>query len=305
MEYSSGNIIDLHVHSTASDGSVNPLDLAALAGKAGLKAFALTDHDAIDGSKEILRNRHVLGPVQFLTGVEISVGSGDFPGIKGSFHILGYGFDPEHPQLNLALQTQQTARKNRNPQIINLLNQLGIAVSLEEVVAASEPNAQIGRPHIARLMVKRGFVKTIDEAFDQYLGKGRPAYLDKPRIEARDAVALIEAAGGIPVLAHPGLLKMANAEAHDALIARLVDMGLRGIEIFYPGHTSGQIDLFSNLAQKYRLLVTGGSDFHGAVNPDVQLGMGCGDLAVPYVLYERLADAIHRLKRRQNTADHE
>ena len=305
MEYSSGNLIDLHIHSTASDGSVDPLDLIVLVEKAGLKAFALTDHDAIDGSKEILRNKHLLGPVQFLTGVEISVGSSVFPGIKGSFHVLGYGFDPEHPQLNLALQAQQAARKNRNPQIIKLLNNMGMAVSLEDVIAASEPNAQIGRPHIARLMVKRGFVKTIDEAFDRYLGKDRPAYLDKPRIEAGDAIALIEAAGGIAVLAHPGLLKMANAEGYDLLMAKLVSMGLRGLEVFYTGHSSEQNVLFSNLASKYRLLVTGGSDFHGAVNPDVHLGRGLGNLAVPYVLYERLVDAIHRLPPLQNTADHE
>ncbi|MDO9263777.1 MAG: PHP domain-containing protein [Desulfosalsimonadaceae bacterium] len=302
-------MIDLHIHSTASDGSVDPLDLVALVEKAGLKAFALTDHDAIDGSKEILRNKHLLGPVQFLTGVEVSVGSTEFPGINGSFHILGYGFDPEHPRLNHALQVQQAARKNRNPQIIKLLNNLGMAVSLEDVINASEPNAQIGRPHIARLMVKRGFVNTIDEAFDRYLGKDRPAYLDKPRIEAGDAIALIEAAGGIAVLAHPGLLKMANAEGYDLLMAKLVSMGLRGLEVFYTGHSSEQNVFFSDLASKYRLLVTGGSDFHGAVNPDVHLGRGLGNLAVPYALYERLADAIHRLPHRlphrQNTADHE
>jgi len=305
LEYSSGNLIDLHIHSTASDGSVEPLDLVALARKAGLKAFALTDHDAIDGSKEILLNKHLLGPVQFLTGVEVSVGSTEFPGVRGSFHILGYGFDLEHPGFNHALQAQQAARKNRNPQIINLLNNLGMTVSLEEVIAASEPNAQIGRPHIARLLVKRGFVQTIDEAFDRYLGKGRPAYLDKPRIEARDAIALIEAAGGIAVLAHPGLLKMADAGSYDLLIAKLVSMGLRGLEVFYSGHSSDQNSFFSNLASKYRLLVTGGSDFHGAVNPEVHLGKGRGDLAVPYILYERLADAIFQLKPRQNPNSHE
>lgn len=301
MAFNSGNIIDLHVHSTASDGSFDPLDLARLAGKAGLKAFALTDHDAIEGSKKILKNRHVLGPVQFLTGVEISVGSTDFSNIAGSFHILGYGFDLEHPRLNHALKTQQAARKNRNPRIIELLNQLGIMISLPEVIAASEKNAQIGRPHIARLLVQKGFVSSINEAFDRYLGKGRPAYLDKPRIEAREAIALIESAGGIAVLAHPGLLHMPNMAAFDALIARLADMGLRGMEVFYPGHTPEQVDLFSGIARKYHLLLTGGSDFHGAVNPDVHLGTGRGSLHVPYAVYERLIEAIHSLQSQQKT----
>jgi len=304
LEFKSGNLIDLHIHSTASDGSFDPLDLARLAGKVGLKAFALTDHDAIEGSKKILKNRDVLGWVQFLTGVEISAGSTDFSNIAGSFHILGYGFDVEHPHLNLALQSQQAARKSRNPEIITRLNNMGLDMSLEEVIAASEINAQIGRPHIARLMVQKGFVSSINEAFDRYLGKGRPAYLDKPRIEAREAIALIESAGGIAVLAHPGLLHMPNMAALDALIARLADMGLRGMEVFYPGHTPEQVDLFSGIARKHHLLITGGSDFHGAVNPDVHLGTGRGNLHVPYTIYERLADAIHSLqalqKRRQS-----
>ena len=295
MEYSSGNFIDLHVHSTASDGSFSPLDLALLVQKAGLKAFALTDHDTIDGSKAIVQNKRILGPVQFLTGVEISAGAADFPGIAGSFHILGYGFDLAHPRLNHALQTQQAARKNRNPEIIKRLRSLGMDMSLAEVIAASEPNAQIGRPHIARLMVQKGFVPSINEAFDQYLGKGSPAYLDKPRIEAGEAISLIDAAGGVAVLAHPGLLKMPDDAAYDALIAKLASMGLGGIEVFYPGHTSGQVCLFSSLATKYHLLVTGGSDFHGAVNPDVKLGAGPGDMAAPYAVYERLVEAIHRI----------
>ncbi|RJP86740.1 MAG: PHP domain-containing protein [Desulfobacteraceae bacterium] len=304
MDYSSGNLIDLHVHSTASDGSFAPLDLISLAKKAGLKAFALTDHDAIDGSKEILLNKHLLGPVQFITGVEISTGSTEFPGIAGSFHLLGYGFDPEDPQLNHALLTQQTARKNRNPHIIKLLNNLGMDMSLDEVITVSEDNAQIGRPHIARLMVQKGFARNINEAFDRYLGKGRPAYLDKPRIDFRSAVRFIQSAGGIPVLAHPGLLNMPDDASYDALISELVTMGLQGLEVFYPGHSSGQTDLFSNLAQKHHLLVTGGSDFHGAVNPDVQLGAGHGNLAVPYALFEHLSDAINR-RRLQGPVGHE
>lgn len=295
MDYNARNIVDLHVHSTASDGSLDPLEIVALAVNTGLKALSLTDHDVIDGCRAILRQPQALGPLQFLTGVEISAGASDLTGIAGSFHILGYGFDPDHPALNDALHAQQSARKNRNPKMIALLNDLGIGISLAEVIAAAEPNAGIGRPHIARLMVQKGVVASIDEAFDRYLGKGRPAYLEKTRIGAEAAIRLIREAGGVAVLAHPGLLNMPD-EACDGLIARLAGMGLQGLEVYYPGHEAGQTAFYSRLAHQYGLLVTGGSDFHGAVNPDIRLGVGRGDLAVPYALYEALMDAVRRAR---------
>ncbi len=289
-------IIDLHIHSTASDGSLDPLEIPPLVQTAGLKAFALTDHDSIEGAQKILAHPNFPGPVKFLTGVEISAAAPDFFSASGSFHILGYGFDVDHPELNHTLLRQQHARKNRNPQMIARLNDLGFDLSLAEVISASEENAQIGRPHIARLMVKKGFVHSINDAFDMYIGKGKPAYIDKPRVETANAIGLILSAGGIPVLAHPGLLEVRDPKEYENLISRLKTMGLKGIEVFYPNHSAEQTDYFTELATRYDLLATGGSDFHGAVNPEIHLGTGTGDLAVPYVLYERLTCEISRLK---------
>lgn len=293
MDYKSGTI-DLHIHSTASDGSFDPLDILQLVKKTGLWAFALTDHDSIEGTREILSQGHLLGSVKFLTGVEISAEPPDFFRVSGSFHILGYGIDVRHPGLNQALQTQQAARKNRNPHIIDRLNTLGFDISLEEVISESEENAQIGRPHIARVMVKKGFAPSIDEAFDTYIGKGKPAYVEKPRIASAHAIELIRSAGGIPILAHPGLLEVVDFEAYEYLVSGLVPSGLRGLEVYYPGHLPEETDYFLELTEKYDLLTTGGSDFHGAVNPEIRIGIGSGSLAVPYILYQRLAEEIHR-----------
>jgi predicted metal-dependent phosphoesterase TrpH len=299
LDYKSGynfGRIDLHIHSTASDGSIDPLEIPCLAQKAGLKAIALTDHDSIDGTKKILTHRHLLGPVKFLTGVEISAAPPDFFSVPGSFHVLGYGFNVDHPDLNQALLQQQIARKNRNPGIISRLNELGFDMSLEEVISASEEKAQIGRPHIARVMVKKGFVDAIDDAFDLYLGKGKSAYIDKPRVETVQAIKLIRSAGGLPILAHPGLLDVRDFNAYEYLLGELVPMGLMGIEVYSPNHSVEETDYFVELAEKFDLLVTGGSDFHGAINPEIQLGTGNGDLCVPYVIYERLNHEINQIK---------
>lgn len=299
MDYKSGyNVgnIDLHIHSTASDGSLDPLEIPTLAQKSGLKAIALTDHDSIEGTKKILTHRHLLGPIKFLTGVEISAAPPDFFSVSGSFHILGYGFDVNHPDLNQTLRQQQNARENRNPGIIARLNELGVDISLNEVISESEEKAQIGRPHIARVMVKKGFADSIDDAFDTYIGKGKPAYIDKPRVDTVQAIELILLAGGIPILAHPGLLEVRDFNAYEYLLSELVPMGLKGMEVYYPNHSLEETDYFAELAEKFDLLATGGSDFHGAINPEIQLGTGTGDLCVPYVLYERLKREINQMK---------
>ncbi|MDA3897954.1 MAG: PHP domain-containing protein [Desulfobacteraceae bacterium] len=293
--YNSGNI-DLHIHSTASDGSRDPLDIVSLVKKAGIKAFALTDHDSIDGAKKILAHPQMLGPVKFLTGVEISAASPDFFSASGSFHILGYGIRVDHPDLNQTLQQQRSARKNRNPQIIARLNELGFDISLDEVISSSEKDAQIGRPHIARVMVQKGFVPSINEAFDTYIGKGNPAYIDKPRVDCAKAIALILSAGGVPILAHPGLLDVVDFNAYEYFLSELVPMGLMGIEAYYPSHSVEETDYFIELAEIFGLLTTGGSDFHGAINPEVWIGTGTGNLSVPYILYERLVYTITHLQ---------
>jgi len=312
LDYKSGNI-DLHIHSTASDGSLAPLDILELAKETGLAAFALTDHDAIDGAREIAsviglgvdcNNPHGARDVNqsvpfFISGVEISAAPPPQIKISGSFHILGYGFDQDHPELNKVLIKQQEARKNRNPEIIARLNEMGIDISLEAVAAASG-SPRIGRPHIATLMVEKGYVRTIDEAFDNYIGSGKPGYVDKPRIRVESAIALIRSAGGIPVLAHPGLLTASSPSRMIDLIGALTEMGLGGLEVYYPGHDAEQLALFSKLARSHGLLVTGGTDFHGAVNPEIRLGTGRGNFSVPFSVFENIVNYLDRDASGQN-----
>ena len=292
MEYKNRLGIDLHIHSTASDGSLTPADIIDHAQKLNLAAIAITDHDSVDGSKEALQI-DIPPSLHFLTGVEISAAHPPFFPGSGSFHILGYAIHLDNRDLNQALGKLQDARKNRNPEILKRLNKLGFRISLEEV-NQEVGEGQLGRPHIAYAMLKKGFVASINEAFDKYLGNAGPAYVDKDRIECEQAISIIRAAGGVPVLAHPALLNIENDQKLDALLQNLVKIGLAGIEVYYPGHSPQQIRQYTELAENYGLLMTGGTDFHGSITPDTKMGSGDGDLFVPYTLYKELIDANKR-----------
>ena len=292
MEYKNRLGIDLHIHSTASDGSLTPDDIIDHAQKLNLAAIAITDHDSVDGSKEALQI-DIPPSLHFLTGVEISAAHPPFFPGSGSFHILGYAIHLDNRDLNQALSKLQDARKNRNPEILKRLNKLGFRISLEEV-NQEVGEGQLGRPHIAYAMLKKGFVASINEAFDKYLGNAGPAYVDKDRIECEQAISIIRAAGGVPVLAHPALLNIENNQKLDALLQNLVKIGLAGIEVYYPGHSPQQIRQYTELAGKYGLLMSGGTDFHGSITPDTKMGSGDGDLFVPYTLYKELIDANKR-----------
>lgn len=281
--------IDLHVHSTASDGSFTPAELLDMALEARLGAIAITDHDSIAGAREALLTGIPPG-LGFLTGVEVSAEPPPSYGGPGSLHILGYGLRLDDPDLNRVLEKLQNARHDRTPKILRRLAAMGIPVTLEEVMALAA-DGQPGRPHIAKLLVAKGVVPDIDAAFDRYLGNGRPAYVDKFRIAASEAIAMINAAGGIPVLAHPGLLALEDEAALVELVAELMGMGLKGIEVYYPEHDPAMTRRFVELARRHGLLMTGGSDFHGDIDPRVRLGVGRGDLCVPYALYERLIES--------------
>jgi len=286
LEFSRHVSIDLHIHTTASDGTFTPEQVVSHAHQLKLKAIAITDHDTVAGSKEALRSGvpHSLG---FLTGVEISsTPPPSYPG-SGSFHLLGYSIRLDDPNLNRTLEKLQQARKNRNPAIINRLNKLGISITLDEV-RKEAGEGQLGRPHIAQLMVKKGVVASIDEAFDQFLGTGKPAYVDKQRVECFKAIEIILDAGGVPVLAHPGLLDYKTEDQLDELVGKLKKAGIQGMEVYYSGHTQDQTRLYAELAQRHGLLMTGGSDFHGAIQPEIEMGSGQGDLIVPYELFEKL-----------------
>ncbi|MBW2179076.1 MAG: PHP domain-containing protein [Deltaproteobacteria bacterium] len=280
--------MDLHIHSNASDGTFSPEQILDQALDSNLAAIAITDHDTINGSKEALR----IGPppeVEFLTGVEISANPPvSFP-CSGSFHILGYAIDLEHPALNQMLEELQQARKNRNPRIIQTLNELGFPMTMDEV-ESEMGDGQMGRPHIAKVMIKKGYAKSINEVFDKYLGKDKPAYVDKYRMESDQAIELISNAGGIPVLAHPGLIEPTTDLPFENLIKTLTSTGLKGIEVYYPEHSPESVAEYSALADRHGLLMTGGTDFHGALKPDLKMGFGKGDFFVPYELYEKLMD---------------
>jgi len=259
------NLIDLHTHSTASDGSYAPAEVVRLAKEGGLAAVALTDHDTIDGVAEAVAAGEKYG-VEVIPGVEISA---RFPG--GSMHILGLYIDYTNGHLDERLAVLKRARAERNPQIIAKLNAMGIPISMAQVEAISG-GGQVGRPHIARALLEAGFVSNIQQAFDIYLRKGGKAYAGKFRFPQEEAIAMIRDVQGVPVLAHPFTLGLGSAFALRHLLLELKNLGLAGLEVYYSEHTPEQEALYLKLARELDLLITGGSDYHGANKPEITLG---------------------------------
>ena len=282
--------IDLHIHSTASDGTLSPSEILNMAQRLNLGAISITDHDTINGTKEALAIG-IPPSLKFLTGVEISANPPPSFSGPGSFHILGYGINIHDTELNRTLVRLQEARKNRNPRIIELLNRMGFELTLHEI-RKEVGECQLGRPHIANQMVKKGFVQSIREAFDNYLATGQPAYVDKYRVDCDRAIAVILNAGGIPVLAHPVLLNIQDDDVLEKLVICLKEMGLKGIEAYYPEQTPDLIARYTEIANRYGLLITGGTDFHGSIKPEIKMGSGRGNFSVPYELYEKLISSL-------------
>jgi len=281
-------LIDLHTHSNASDGTFAPAEVVRLAKEGGLKALALTDHDTIAGLAEAVAAGETYG-VEVIPGVEISA---RFPG--GSMHILGLGIDYHNGHLSERLAVLQQARAARNPQIIAKLNDLGVKITLEQVAKISGAG-QMGRPHIARALMEAGYVGSIQEAFDRYLRNDGQAYVPKFRFPPPEAIAMIKDVQGVPVLAHPFTLNLGSAFALKNTLTELKALGLAGIEALYSEHTPEQEALYLRLAQELDLLVTGGSDFHGDNKPELTLGtMACQ----ARLTYERVA-ALQAWRRRE------
>ncbi len=278
--------IDLHVHSTASDGTLTPSEILTVAVRLGLKAIAITDHDTLSGSAAAMASG-IPSSLQFVTGIEISAAAPAGYRLNGSVHVLGYGIDPFNVDLNSLLGVLKTARDNRNPQIISRLNDLGMNLRMDEL-ARIVGAATAGRPHIAQLLVKKGIADSIEDAFNRFLGNNKPAYVEKFRVPMAAAIGAINQAGGIAVLAHPYLNGLTDPTTFESFLLTLQSMGLKGIEAIYPDHPETATAEYCHLARKYDLLITGGTDFHGAVTPGIQMGVGDGNFHVPYAHYKNL-----------------
>lgn len=271
---------DLHMHTVHSDGTLTPTALVELAKKQGLSCVALTDHDTLSGVQEAQNAGSRVG-VEVIAGVEISAICE-----PGTMHILGYFIDPKSKQLQEKLEEIQEARRQRNPMIIEKLRALGIEITLEEVERESGGD-QVGRPHFAKVLVQKGRVKNFEEAFDQYLAKGCPAYVDKRKFTSRDSIRMIEEAGGIASLAHPKTLNLDSKEFEQKL-DELKSEGLKGLEVYSSCQNREESARFKKTADRLGLFATGGSDFHGANRPQVQLGWMGDGASISYDMIDRM-----------------
>ncbi len=274
--------IDLHTHSTASDGSMTPVELVRHAFAKGLGALAITDHDTLNGAGQAVAEGKRLG-IEVVPGVEISVS------FNPEMHLLGYFLSGEYSAIQDTLEDLRRKREERNPRIIQRLNELGFDITLSEANGLAA-GGNTGRPHIARVLVNKGYVASVEEAFDKYLASGRPAYFKKEKLTPEEGIHEIAKAGGIPVLAHPIYLGLDDIQL-DHLLGHLKEAGLRGMEALYSENTEKQTAELLRLAQKHKLLVTGGSDFHGSFKPHIEIGSGRGALKIPYALLSALKQA--------------
>lgn len=245
---------DLHVHTTASDGMMTPEAVVDLARESGLAGIAVTDHDTVAGVERAQAAGEKWG-FEVIAGVEVSTWANG-----QDIHILGYFIDIHDEKLLSGLKEQQESRQRRNSMIIDRLRAMGVRISMEEVLAKKQdvgPPTNVGRPHIAEVLVEKAIVNSMDEAFDRFLGKDGSAYVTTPRISPEDAIQLIRDSGGVPVLAHPGLYE------DDRLVRRLAEQGLIGMEVRHPDHDEKMERRYRDIAIHYSLVATAGSDFHG------------------------------------------
>ncbi|MFC1679774.1 PHP domain-containing protein [Elusimicrobiota bacterium] len=249
--------VDLHTHSACSDGTVSPAELVRIAHRAGLEALILTDHNTVAGVPEARREAESLGQ-RFAGGIEINTREGDCT------HILGYGIDPTGAGLQDLLAGLRRHRRERVERIVELLQRLGVQLDLEDIRTQSDET--VGRPHVADALLRKGVVRTRSEAFRRFLRRGGPAHVGSVGPTVPEAIAAIRDAGGWASLAHPGLL------SRKCDLGPWVDAGLEGIEVYYPSHTRSQMRRFLETAERYRLLATGGSDFHGPRTDNEKIG---------------------------------
>ncbi len=284
-------MIDLHIHSTFSDGSDAPEDIVRQSKSLGLKAVALTDHDNMAGVPAFLEACREIG-ITGIPGVEISAALDERYGQNSTLHILGYGLDYQDSQVRELLSRVLDGRSWRNDQIMAKLDDLGIGLDWEEVEACAGEDV-IGRPHIAQAMVDRDYVSTVQEAFDRYLAKGAPAYVDRYRLFPDEAIQMIAGAGGLTFFAHP-FTWIKDEKMLEQELAVFKEIGLAGIEAWHSDHTDEQIVALLRIARKLDLMVSGGTDYHGETKPLIKLGSGRGNLCIADMHAEKLIDALGR-----------
>jgi predicted metal-dependent phosphoesterase TrpH len=277
-------MIDLQMHSNFSDGSLSPTQLVKEAEAIGLTAIALTDHDTIEGIPEFLaaaRDRRVIA----IPGVEISIDT-KLPN-NGHMHMLGLFINHQNSDLRDKLDYLRFHRNERALQIIQKLNALGAEVSMNELMNEAGEGS-IGRPHIAKILLKNGIVNTLQEAFDKYLAKGKPAYVDKIKFDEENAIKLIKTADGLAILAHPHLMNFDSFEETAQKILQLKVLGLDGFEAYYSGLSRAFTEKLIKLAKQNGFAISGGSDYHGKNKEHIRMGFGRGDLNIPDSVYYEL-----------------
>ena len=274
-------MIDLHTHTTFSDGTLTPTQLVEEAAAIGLSAVAVTDHDTVDGLSEALAAGERLG-IRVVPGVEINLEHE-----RVTMDLLGYflaGVPSE--ELRAELAELRLYRDERNQRILVRLRELGYPIDAADLEAAAGDGA-VGRPHIGEAMVRRGYVTSVREAFERFLGRGAPAWVDRRRLSLGTAVRLLRSSGGLPVLAHPGIIH-ADVAGLEHIVRDAARLGLAGLECYYPLHDEATVTSCLELAERYALVPTGGSDYHGTVKPDARLGVGSAGRPLPDELLEDL-----------------
>ncbi len=273
--------IDLHTHSTASDGTMSPSELVDAATAIGLRAMALTDHDTVAGLDEARRQADRNG-LEFIPGCELTVKLD-----RRTVDILGYWIPEKTGRLGPALAYLNDERRKRNEYVVQRLRGMGIDITYDAVLALA--GGTVGRPHIAQALIAGGAASSVQDAFNRYLGTRGSAYVAKKVFTPEEALELLTAEQATPVLAHPGIYGLELSALH-RLCDRLKEHGLAGLEVYYTEHSGNQVYDYSRLAQKLDLVCTGGSDFHGTVKPDIHLGNGKGNLDIPYSVLEQLKE---------------
>ena len=263
--------VDFHLHTTASDGTLTPTELVKLLAGNGLKLISITDHDSLEGIAEAKRELANHPQMTLVPGVEISADMDE-----SEVHVLGYHLDENDPDLHEVLVNFRKGREGRGEQMVQKLNEMGFAISWERVVELAQGGA-IARPHVARALLEKGYITELKEAFDNYIGRGGPAYVSREKMSPEESVELIRKFGGVPVLAHPTYTK-----DPESLVASLVPKGLAGMEVYYKSYNEETVQSLLEISQRHGLLALGGSDYHanhegdevepGLVGPPVENG---------------------------------